>query len=143
VARESDKPAKHRSRGHAARRRLSLDEALRKLGEAIVNEPVPETLYRALGVVDPRQQPAQHAEDEPRTAPAMDQGSFRDMLAFSIGFVVESNRPLLRQILKEHVSDDARQQLANRVVEHLELAGFQIDEEQQVMTKKPPSHGHG
>jgi hypothetical protein len=141
LARESDKPAKDRSRGHAARRQLSLDEALRKLGEAIVNEPVPETLYRALGVVDTRQQPAQDAENEPRTVPAMDQNSFRDMLAFSIGFVVESNRPLLRQILKKHVSDDARQQLANRVLEHLELAGFEIDEAERVMRKRDRGYG--
>jgi hypothetical protein len=93
--------------------------------------------------VTPVSNPRRHAENEPGTAPAVDQGSFRDMLAFSIGFVVESNRPLLRQILKEHVSDDARQQLAKRVVEHLELSGFQIDEEQQVMTKKPPTQRHG
>jgi hypothetical protein len=141
LARESDKPAKGRSRGHAARRQPSLDEALRKLGEAIVNEPVPETLYRELGVVDTGQQPAQHGENEQRTLPAMDQNSFRDMLAFSIGFVVESNRPLLRQILKEHVSDDARQQLAKRVLEHLELSGFEIDEAERVMRKRDRGYG--
>jgi hypothetical protein len=37
-------------------------------------------------------------------------------------------RPLLRRILKEHVSDDARQMLARTVIEHLELSGFEIDE---------------
>jgi hypothetical protein len=33
--------------------------------------------------------------------------------------------------------------LAKRVLEHLELSGFKIDEERQVMWKKPPIHGHG
>jgi hypothetical protein len=31
------------------------------------------------------------------------------------------------------VTDDARQQLAERVVEHLEQSGFEIDEAEQVM----------
>jgi hypothetical protein len=39
--------------------------------------------------------------------------------------------------------DATRKQLAKRVVEHLELSGFQIDEGEQVMRKKPPTHGHG
>jgi hypothetical protein len=39
--------------------------------------------------------------------------------------------------------DDARQQVARKVVEHLELSGFEIDEERQVMTKRRPAHGHG
>jgi hypothetical protein len=33
--------------------------------------------------------------------------------------------------------------LAKKVLEHLELSGFEIDEAQQVMTKRPPTHGHG
>jgi hypothetical protein len=33
--------------------------------------------------------------------------------------------------------------LAKQVVEHLELSGFVIDEKRQVMTKRPPTHGHG
>jgi hypothetical protein len=49
----------------------------------------------------------------------------------------------MRRILKEHVADDARQALAKQVVEHLELLGFMIDEESQVMRKNPPTHGHG
>jgi hypothetical protein len=73
----------------------------------------------------------------------MDQDSFRDMVAFSIGFAVERNRPLLRRILKEHVSDDAREQLAKRVTEHLELCGFTIDESSQMMKRRRPPHGHG
>jgi hypothetical protein len=63
--------------------------------------------------------------------------SFRDQLAFSIGFAVARSRDLLRWLLKEHVTDDARQMLANRVVEHLELSGFEIDEAEQVMRKAP------
>jgi hypothetical protein len=69
--------------------------------------------------------------------------SFRDLLIFSIGFVIGRNRPLLRRILKEHVTDDARAMLGKKVVEHLELSGFEIDEGRQVITKKPPTHGHG
>jgi len=44
----------------------------------------------------------------------MDHRSFRDMLAFSIGFVIERNRTLLRRLLKEHVTDDARAALGKR-----------------------------
>jgi hypothetical protein len=143
VARESDKPAKDRSRDHGRDPDARLEEALRKLGAAILNEPVPEILYRALGAIDTRPAAVQHNENEQRTSPAMDQDSFRDMLAFAIGFVIESNKPLLRRILKEHVSDDARDMLAKKVLEHLELSGFQIDEERQTMTKRRPSHGHG
>jgi hypothetical protein len=69
--------------------------------------------------------------------------SFRDLLLFGIGFAIRQNRDLLRRILKEHVADDARQMLAKRAVEYLELSGFEIDEERQVMRKKPPTHGHG
>jgi hypothetical protein len=73
----------------------------------------------------------------------MDHRSFRDMLAFSIGFVIERNRTLLRRILKEHVTDDARQILGKKVIEHLELSGFEIHEDEQVMRKRPPTLGHG
>jgi hypothetical protein len=69
--------------------------------------------------------------------------SFRDQLAFSIGFAVARSRDLLRRLLKEHITDDARQQLAERVVEHLELSGFEIDEAEQVMRKRPPTRRHG
>jgi hypothetical protein len=62
---------------------------------------------------------------------------------FSIGFAIGQNRDLLRRMLKEHTPDDARRQLARRVVEHLELSGFEIDESAQTMTKRPGSHGHG
>ena len=73
----------------------------------------------------------------------MDHRSFRGQLAFSIGFAVSRSRALLRRILKEHAPDDARQMLAERVMEHLELAGFEIDEAKQVMRKRPPTPNHG
>ena len=124
-------------------RDASLEEALRQLGAAILNEPVPAKLYRPLGSVDTCRPPRQHGENEQRTWPAMDQDSFRDMLAFSIGFALGRNRDLLRRLLKEHVSDDAREMLAKKVIEHLELSGFEIDEERQGMTKRRGRHGHG
>jgi hypothetical protein len=73
----------------------------------------------------------------------MDHRSFRDQLAFSIGFAVSRSRDLLRRILMEHTADDARQMLAKRVIEHLELSGFEIDEANQVMRKRPPTRWHG
>jgi hypothetical protein len=73
----------------------------------------------------------------------MNHRSFRDLLQFTIAFAVESNRALLRRLLKEHVTDDARQQLAKRVVDQLGLSGFEIDEDERVMRKRPPTHGHG
>jgi hypothetical protein len=73
----------------------------------------------------------------------MDHRSFRDSLVFSIGFAIGRSRPLLRRLLKEHVTDGTREQLAKRVVEHLELSGFEINEGGQVMSKRPPTHGHG
>jgi hypothetical protein len=71
----------------------------------------------------------------------VDHRSFRDQLAFSLGFAVSRSRALLRRLLTEHAPDDARQQLAARVVEHLEQSGFEIDEHAQVMRKRPPRHG--
>jgi hypothetical protein len=68
----------------------------------------------------------------------VDHCSFHDQLTFSIGFAVSRSRDLLRRLLKEHVADDARQQLAERVIDHLELSGFEIDEAEQVMRKAPP-----
>jgi hypothetical protein len=73
----------------------------------------------------------------------MDHRSFRDMLAFSIGFTITRSRDLLRRLLNEHITDDARQQLAERVVEHLERSGFEIDEADQVMRKRPERKPHG
>jgi hypothetical protein len=73
----------------------------------------------------------------------VDHRSFRDQLAFSIGFAVTRSRDLLRRLIKEHAPDDARQMLAARVVEHLEQSGFEIDEAEQVMRKRPPTPNHG
>jgi hypothetical protein len=73
----------------------------------------------------------------------VDHRSFRDMLLSSIGFAIGRNRDLLRRMLKEHVTDATREQLAKRVVEHLELSGFEIDEVQQLMRRRPGHHGHG
>jgi hypothetical protein len=69
--------------------------------------------------------------------------SFRDQLAFSIGFAVTRSGDLLRRILAEHAPDDARQRLAERVIQHLEQSGFEIDEAEQVMRKRPPREPHG
>jgi DNA-directed RNA polymerase specialized sigma54-like protein len=73
----------------------------------------------------------------------MDHRSFRDQLAFSIDFAQSRSRDLLRRLVNDHVTDDARQQLAERVVDHLEQSGFEIDEAEQVMRKRPPSANHG
>ena len=72
----------------------------------------------------------------------MDHGSFRDQLAFSIGFALARSRGLLRRILTGHTSDDARQILADRVVEHLEQPGFEIDEAGEALRRKPRAPLH-
>jgi hypothetical protein len=72
---------------------------------------------------------------------AIDQRSFRDLLLFDIGFALDRNRALLRRLLKEHVTDDTRQLLAKRVVEQLELSGFEIDEQERVMRKRDGGRG--
>jgi hypothetical protein len=73
----------------------------------------------------------------------VDHRSFRDQLAFSIGFAVTRSRPLLRRLLTEHAPDDARQMLAERVLRHLEQSGFEINEAEQVMRRRPPIRHHG
>jgi hypothetical protein len=73
----------------------------------------------------------------------MDHRAFRDQLAFSIGLAVARSRDLLRRLLKEHVTDDARKQLAERVVERLEQSGFEIDEADQTMRRRPERKPHG
>jgi hypothetical protein len=71
----------------------------------------------------------------------VDQRSFRGQLLLSMGFALSRSRDLLRRLLKEHVTDDVRHQLAKRVVEHLELSGFEIDEQERVMRKKDGGRG--
>ena len=73
----------------------------------------------------------------------MDHRSFRAQLEFSIGFALSRSRALLRRILAEHAPDDAKQQLAERVVKHLETAGFELDEDGQALRKRPPLPPHG
>ena len=68
---------------------------------------------------------------------------FTGTAAPDLGFAVARSRDLLRRLLKEHVTDDARQVLAERAIEHLELSGFEIDEAEQVMRKRPPTPLHG
>jgi hypothetical protein len=68
--------------------------------------------------------------------------SFRDQLAFSIGFAITQSRALLRRFLKEHTPDDARDMLARRVIEHLERSNYEIDEGEQVLRQKPPLKHH-
>ncbi len=82
------------------------------------------------------------AENRTRTSTPVDHRSFRDQLAFSIGFAVTRSRDLLRRILKKHAPDDARQMLAQRVVEHLEQAGFEIDEAGEALRRKPRTPLH-
>jgi hypothetical protein len=71
----------------------------------------------------------------------MNHRSFRDLLLFDIAFAVDRNRALLRRLLKEHVTDDTRQQLAKRVIEHLEMSGFKIDEGEKIMRKRDRGRG--
>ena len=80
-------------------------------------------------------------ENRTRTFP-VDHRSLRDQLAFSIGFAVARCRALLRRLLTEHAPDDARQMLAERVVEHLEQSGFEVDEDGEALRRKPPAPLH-
>jgi hypothetical protein len=69
--------------------------------------------------------------------------SFRDHLVFSIGFALTRSRDLLRRLLREHAPDDAQHELAERVVNHLERSGFELDEEHQALRKRAPLAPHG
>jgi hypothetical protein len=44
--------------------------------------------------------------------------------------------------LTEHAPDDARRHLAERVVEHLEASGFEIDEAGEALKRKPGAPLH-
>jgi hypothetical protein len=72
----------------------------------------------------------------------VDHRSFRDQLTFSIGFAITRSRALLRGLLTEHAPDDARRHLAERVVEHLEASGFEIDEAGEALKRKPGAPLH-
>jgi hypothetical protein len=50
--------------------------------------------------------------------------AFGDQLVFSIALAVSRSRDLLRRILKDHVTDDVRQQLAERIVQDLEQSAL-------------------
>jgi hypothetical protein len=65
--------------------------------------------------------------------PDRDHRSFCDQLVLSIGFAVARSSHLLGLLIREHAPDDARYQLAERVVEHLEASGFQVDEAGEVL----------
>jgi hypothetical protein len=73
----------------------------------------------------------------------MDHRSFRDQLVFSIGLAVARSRALLRRLLTEHVTDEARHELAERVVRDLEQSGFELDEDGQELRRRPPTRPHG
>jgi hypothetical protein len=72
----------------------------------------------------------------------MDHGSFRAQLVFSIGFALSRSRDLLRRLLREHAPDDARRELAERVVEQLEGSGFELDEDARVLRQRPQGKLH-
>jgi hypothetical protein len=54
------------------------------------------------------------SKNRARTSSPIDHRSFRAQLVF--GFAVSRSRDLLRRILKDHASDDARQQVTERVI---------------------------
>jgi len=68
--------------------------------------------------------------------------SFSDHLVFSIGFALSRSGDLLRRLVREHAPDDARHELAERVVKHLEGAGFELDEQGRALRQRPPRAPH-
>ena len=68
--------------------------------------------------------------------------SFRAQLVFSIGFALSRSRDLLRRLLREHAPDDARRELAERVVKQLEQSGFELDEQARVLRQRPQGKLH-
>jgi hypothetical protein len=61
---------------------------------------------------------------------------------FSIGFTLTRSRDLLRRILQEHAPDDASEQLAARVVQHLRAVRIPGDEDDQALRRKPSAPLH-
>ena len=49
------------------------------------------------------------------------------------GTATREGRELLRQLLREQAPDDARRELAQRVVEQLEGSGFEVDEQTRTL----------
>jgi hypothetical protein len=72
----------------------------------------------------------------------VDHHSFRAQLVFSIGFALSRSRDLLRRLLREHAPDDARHELAERVVKQLERSGFEVDEQARTLRQRPPAGPH-
>jgi hypothetical protein len=72
----------------------------------------------------------------------MDHRSFRAQLVFSIGFALSRSRELLRRLLREHAPDDARRELAERVVKELERSGFELDEQARIVRQRSPTPPH-
>ena len=48
----------------------------------------------------------------------------------------------LRQRCFQHASDDARHELAERVVKQLERSGFELDEQARALRQRPPAATH-
>ena len=67
----------------------------------------------------------------------MDHDSFRDPARVQHRLALSRSRDLLRRLLKEHTPDDARQQVAERVIEHLEQSSFELDDGGQALRRKP------
>jgi hypothetical protein len=80
-------------------------------------------------------------ENRTRTHP-VDHHSFRAQLVFSIGFALSRSRDLLRRLLREHAPDDARRELAERVVKGLEGSGFEVDEQARALRQRPSTTPH-
>jgi hypothetical protein len=80
-------------------------------------------------------------ENRTRTHP-VDHHSFRAQLVFSIGFALSRSRDSLRRLLREHAPDDARRELAERVVKGLEGSGFEVDEQARALRQRPSTTPH-
>ena len=72
----------------------------------------------------------------------VDHHSFRAQLVFSIGFALSRSRDLLRRLRREHAPDDARRELAERVVKQLAGSGFEVDEQARALRQRPPATTH-
>jgi hypothetical protein len=87
-------------------------------------EGVPLSRFELQGLQTPRRGRSYAGLEQNKKKARVDHRSFRDQLAFSIGFAVTRSRALLRRLLTEHAPDDARQMLAERVIGHLEQGGL-------------------